>query len=42
MFESGQLDPRRIITHRYPLSQFKEAFDMAKSGEALKVILIPD
>jgi L-iditol 2-dehydrogenase len=42
MFKSGQLDPRRFITHRYPLSQYKEAFAMAQSGNALKVIIYPD
>lgn len=42
MFKAGQLDPRRFITHRYPLSQYKEAFEMAKSGDALKVIIYPD
>lgn len=42
LFKSGQLDPRRVITHRYPLTQFKEAFEMAQSGDALKVIIYPD
>ena len=29
----------RLITHRYPLHQAKEAFETAKSGQALKVVL---
>ena len=28
-----------IITHHYPYTQFKEAFEMAHSGQAGKVIL---
>ena len=42
MFKSGQIDPRRVITPRYPIDQYKEAFEMAASGNALKVIITPN
>ena len=32
----------RLITHRYPLHQAKEAFETARSGQALKVVLEVD
>ncbi len=36
---AGQLDPRPVITHRFPLEQFAEAVQVIKSGQAGKVIL---
>ena len=38
MLQSG-LDVRPVITHRFPVSEFREAFDVVRSGEASKVIL---
>ncbi len=38
MLESG-LDVRRVITHRMPGAAFAEAFDLAASGEAGKIVL---
>ncbi len=37
--KAGQLDPRPVLTHRYPLPQIAEAIEVIKSGEAGKVIL---
>ena len=36
---AGQLDPRPVITHRFPLEQIAEAIQVIKDGEAGKVIL---
>ncbi len=38
MLESG-LDIRPVITHRFPYTQYQEAFEVARSGQAGKVIL---
>ena len=38
MLESG-LDIRPVITHRFPFSQFENAFQVALSGQSGKVIL---
>lgn len=38
MLESG-LDIRPVITHRFPFEQFAEAFDIALSGNAGKIVL---
>ena len=38
MLENG-LDMRRIITHRFPASEFKRGLAAMKSGRAGKVVL---
>ena len=38
MLDSG-LDISRVITHRFPFSEFEEAFQVAASGESGKVLL---
>ena len=41
MLDTGRFDPLPIITHRLPLAEFEQAFKLAESGEAGKVLLIP-
>lgn len=36
---SGQLDPRPVITHRFPLDRIADAIQVIKDGKAGKVIL---
>jgi threonine 3-dehydrogenase len=36
---AGQLDPRPVITHRFPLEAIEQAIQVIKDGEAGKVIL---
>jgi threonine 3-dehydrogenase len=36
---SGMLDPRPVITHRFPLAQIDDALAVIRSGDAGKVIL---
>jgi threonine 3-dehydrogenase len=36
---SGRLDPRPVITHRFPLERIAEAIGVIKDGKAGKVIL---
>ena len=38
---SGKLDVERIITHRLPLMQAEEGFQLATKQEAAKVLFIP-
>lgn len=38
---SGKVDLRKIITHRFKLSEFEEAMKVMKLGECGKVLLIP-
>jgi len=38
---SGKVDLRKIITHRFKLSEFEEAMKVMKSGECGKILLIP-
>lgn len=39
---SGKIDVNKIITHRFPLEQFDEAFNVALSGEGCKVVFTFD
>jgi threonine 3-dehydrogenase len=41
MLDTGRFDPLPIITHRFPLAEYEQAFKLAESGEAGKVLLIP-
>ena len=38
---SGKVNLEHIITHRFPLEKFEEAFEIALSGRGCKVLLIP-
>lgn len=42
LLASGRLDISNLITHRFKMSQFKEAFELAESGLSGKIILYPD
>lgn len=41
LLDSGKLDPTAVITHRFPLSDFEKAIELAKSGQAAKILLLP-
>ena len=41
MLETGKFDPLPVITHRFPLADFAQAFELAVSGEAGKILLYP-
>ncbi len=41
LLESGVVDVRPLITHRYPLEEFETAFRQLAAGEACKVVLYP-
>jgi threonine dehydrogenase-like Zn-dependent dehydrogenase len=42
LYVKGLLDFKSMITHHFPLSRYREAFDTVKRGEAIKAILIPE
>jgi threonine 3-dehydrogenase len=39
ILRAGQLNPRPVITHRFPLEQIADAIEVIKDGQAGKVIL---
>lgn len=41
LLESGKFDPMPVITHRLPLADFAKGLELAKSGEAGKILLYP-
>ncbi len=36
-----KFDPKQVITHRFPLDQYVDAFELALSGKAGKILLFP-
>jgi L-iditol 2-dehydrogenase len=42
LIAAGRLDPSPLVTHTLPLSRFEEALELARSRQALKVLLVPD
>jgi len=41
LMDSGQFDPLPVITHRMPLSDYAKGLELAKSGQAGKIIFYP-
>jgi L-iditol 2-dehydrogenase len=41
LIASGQIDPLPLITHRLPLERTREALELQRWGEALKVVVVP-
>ena len=41
LLESGKFDPMPVITHRFPLAEFKKGLELARSGDSGKIILYP-
>ncbi len=41
MVQSGLVDVRSLVTHRFPISEYKKAFETAKRREGLKVVIEP-
>lgn len=42
LIASGRINIDKLLTHRFKMSQFKEAFELAEAGLTGKVILYPD
>lgn len=41
LVEKGLVDVRSLVTHRFSLEDFKEAFDVAQRREGVKVMILP-
>ncbi|NMB16416.1 MAG: L-threonine 3-dehydrogenase, partial [Firmicutes bacterium] len=41
LIEAGKIDAAQMVTDRFPLSQFEEAFKVAAAGNGGKVVLYP-
>jgi L-iditol 2-dehydrogenase len=41
LFQRGAVEPAQFITHTLPLSDWQQGFSLARSGEAIKVVLVP-
>lgn len=40
LLRTGKVDPRPMITHRFPLEQFQDAYNVAKGGGAALKVLV--
>ena len=41
LVESGQVDVSSVVSHRFPLDQALEAFELARQRAGLKIIINP-
>lgn len=41
LLDTGKFDPLAVVTHRFSLAEYKQAFNLATSGEAGKILLYP-
>ncbi len=41
LINSGKVDLSKLITHKYKLSEFEKGFDVMKSGNCGKVVMLP-
>lgn len=41
LVEDGVMNVRPLVTHRYPLSEYEQAFQVADRREGLKVVILP-
>jgi threonine 3-dehydrogenase len=41
LIEMGKFDPLNVVTHRFNLTDYAEAIELAASGEAGKILLYP-
>jgi L-iditol 2-dehydrogenase len=39
LIASGRIDVKPLITHRYTINEAVQAFEMAESGQAIKVMV---
>ena len=37
----GQVDVKKVVSHRFPMSRFEDAFQALFSGQACKILLDP-
>jgi threonine dehydrogenase-like Zn-dependent dehydrogenase len=42
IIESGILPLEKIVTHTFPISEYGKALDLARSGQCIKVVVIPE
>jgi L-iditol 2-dehydrogenase len=41
LLASGRIPGEKLVTHRFPLSEFRKAVEMAMGGKVLKAVLLP-
>jgi alcohol dehydrogenase/L-iditol 2-dehydrogenase len=41
LVEHNKINPKQLVSHQFPLTEWKKAFEIFESREGLKVILLP-
>ena len=42
LMEAGRIDPKAMISKAFPISQWQQAFELAESKQAVKVLIKPE
>ena len=42
LMATGKVNPKPLVSHKLPMSQFQDAFNLMEKGEAIKILLYPD
>lgn len=42
IIESGLLPLDKIVTHKFPITEYGKALDLARSGQCVKVVVVPE
>ncbi|MET3506919.1 zinc-binding dehydrogenase [Halalkalibacter oceani] len=42
LLNEGQVNAKALVTHEFPITQWESAYQAIKSGEAIKVLLVPE
>ncbi len=42
LLAEGKVDMGKLVTHKFPMSKFAEAFEIMKSGNSGKIVMYPD
>lgn len=41
LLQSGTIQIKPVITHRFPMEEFEKGFELMRKGQCGKVVLIP-
>ena len=41
LIENGQIEPKKIVTHEFPLKGFFEALKVIRQGDSIKLVIRP-
>jgi threonine dehydrogenase-like Zn-dependent dehydrogenase len=42
MVRAGRLDPEALVTHEFAIREWRAAYELVESRQAVKIVLIPE